>query len=180
MLAYLNLFLTIAVAAVTTYVNTWKRFERDWVFDPRLLLPICIEVGFQSVLTICAYFEIVHFSRAVPFLAQNELIVTCVAAMFAHILSHHLMGAHLYSSIQAKLAGKKDEIAIEIGRHPQGLEILTTALETVDIRVATKRKVATDLVGRSVHDQAITVIRTIGLACPHEILRTRIRSAHHA
>jgi len=180
MLETLNLFLAIVGTAALTYFDVRKRHERDWVPDSRLIPPLCEEISVQTILFVVAYFEIKHLSNSVSILAQNAGLVAWAAAILAHLISHRAMGHHLHSSVEARLAAKKDQIAGEISRLQDGWSILTAAVSTADIPLARAERILVSLEGKPVHQQALLVIRGTGLACVFEILRTRTRSVTHA
>jgi hypothetical protein len=170
---YFSLILALPTTAAMTLVHEAGKHRDDWVWTPATLMPVVVLIGFKDVLIILAYIHILDFCDHAPILTHVTFWILSLSGLALHFLADKLMGPFADRGVTAKLAALKDAVARSISRNPNGFEMLTTSLDLADIPEPEKQKVLNEITGKTLHAQAIAVIRVTGLPIPLQIVKSR-------
>ena len=125
------------------------------------------------MIIVLAYVHIVEWCGHSINLATVTFWILSASGLVLHFLADKLVGPLVDQGVTARLAALKDSVATAISRNPNGREMLTTSLDLADIPLVEKQRILTEIDGKTLHDQAITVIRATGLPIPLHIMKSR-------
>jgi hypothetical protein len=170
---YLSLLLAIPTTATMTFVHEAAKHRKDWVWTPGTVAPLVVLIAFKDIVIVLAYIEIAGICEHSAILAHFTFWVLDASALLLHFAADKLVGPLADQWVIARLAALKDSVATAISHNPDGFEMLTTSLDLADIPIADQQRVLSGLTGKTLHDQAISVIRATGLPIPLQIVKSR-------